>query len=244
NNDEVAFALPRAAKRVTVHAAGYRPATVAVAIDRDSAGDTADFGEIALEPDAQLRFVVRGLPAAAAAKLRLTVACGQESFSWWSGACDADGAVTVAVPSGRALHWELAAQGTAIAFQTGGDVPVLAREEHRDVLVDTAAIPEQRFRVEGVSRELLPHLLVRGRQNGAFARIALDDEGRGCFRSDVAEDAPFLDLDGQDVALLASIGPTALVAGALGETVLHPAEPVLGVQLRAADGALVPFWLG
>src|SRR5262245_23765555 len=85
NNDEVAFALPRAAKAVTVRAAGYRPATVAVAIGRDTAGDTAgdtaDFGEIALEPDAQLRFVVRGLPATAAAKLRLAVACGQESFS-------------------------------------------------------------------------------------------------------------------------------------------------------------------
>jgi hypothetical protein len=242
NNDEVAFALPRRSKSVTVRAAGYRPATVAVAIASDAAGDTADFGEIALEPDAQLRFVVRGLPAAAIAKLRLTVTCGQESISW-SGACDADGAATVAVPSGRALHWQLAAQGTGTAFQTGGDAPVLAREERREVLVDTAAIPAQRFRVEGVSRELLPHLSVRLLQNGAFVRIALDEEGRGCLRSEVAEDVLRLDLDGQDVALVASTGATALVSGAPSENVLHPAEAIVGVQLRAADGALVPFSL-
>jgi hypothetical protein len=240
NNDEVAFALPRAAKAVTVRAAGYRPATVAATIDRD----TADLGEIALEPDAQLRFVVRSLPAAAAARLQLSVTRGTESFSYWIGEGDADGAVAVAVPSGRTLHWQIAAQGTGIAFQVAGDAPALAREEHRDVLVDIAAILEQRFRVEGLSRELLPHLRVRGGRNAGFARIALDEDGRGCLRSDLAEDAPYLELDGQNVALRASIGPVALVAGALGETVLHPAEPIIGVQLRAAGGALVPFFLG
>jgi len=240
NNDEIAFALPATARAVVVTPArGYRP----VCVDDLASRVPCDLGEVVFAPDAGLRLHVTGLPAGWQGSVLVMVEDGSANCGQVRGALDGDGANAVAVPSGRALTWSLAADGDAFACAVRGEVTPLEPGEARAVAVDCAAVHSQRFRVTDVAAELLPYLRVRGSRNHALTGVRLDAEGRGELRSEVVEDHPYLDGD-DDVPLVASLRPTAVLGYLLDEIVLRPWERVAGVQLRAADGTLVPFHLG